>query len=624
MITDLSLIIGLPMLAGIILFLIPDAWRMIKGGITLLVSLVVLFFAIRIFGYEEGLVALMERSGESVFVLRFTSILENYLLLNINSLSQVILLFVAVIAALISMYSIYKEENSAFPSHFYSWFLITLGAGIGTVMVDNLLLFLFYWGVMGLTLFKLIASRDELSSAAAKKTLIIIGSSDALMILGIGLLWGFSGTLSISEMSASPVTTGNGTTVIAFLLLAIGAFTKAGAFPFHTWITDFTANAHGISSAFMPASMDKLVGIYFLTVLCTRIFELNEWLVLILLIIGVCTIIFAVMMALIQHNFKKLLGYHAVSQVGYMVVGIALGSPLGIAAGLFHMFNNAIYKGGLFLTATSIERRTGTSDIDEAGGLASAMPITFIAALVFALSISGVPPLNGFASKWMIYQGIVEFGQGSGIANQLWIVWLGLAVFGSALTLASFVKFIAGIFLGRRKEIYEKTREVSVMQWIPVLLMAVVCIWFGAFSTKYIATKLLMPVAGEFTFIGIWDSTLLLSLVLVSLITGFLIYWLGSLKNMRRVEPYIGGEKANEEKEFPVTGFYLTLQKFRFLSFFYTRAERKWFDIYELIKGLVMWGHRGFRKLHTGVLTTYSFWLYGGFLIILLLLIILK
>ena len=624
MINNLQIIIGLPLLAGLLLFLLPDAWRLVKGMLALFISLIVTFFAIRVFASEDQLLPLVELVSGNPLIADLSGSMEKYLLMNVNSLSKLILLFISVITPIIALYSIYKEKNSALPSHFYSWFIITLGTAAGTVMVDNLLLFLFFWGVLGLTLFKLIASRDELSSAAAKKTLVIIGSSDALMILGIGLLWTSSGTLSMSAMSSNPVDTGNAITVIAFLALAIGSFAKAGAFPFHTWITDFTSEAHGISSAYMPASLDKLVGIYFLTMLCARIFELNQWLILTLLIIGVCTIIFAVMMALVQHSFKKLLGYHAVSQVGYMVVGIALGSPLGIAAGLFHMFNNAIYKGGLFLSATSVERRTGTSDIDRAGGLASAMPLTFFTALIFALSISGIPPLNGFASKWMIYQAIIDFGSQQGIASQLWIVWLGLAVFGSALTLASFIKFISGIFLGSKKEALKNVREVSPIQWIPALLLAAVCIWFGAMSTNYVVKDIFMPVSGEFAYTGIWDSSILLWLVLASILVGILIYWIGSFKNMRRVEPFIGGESASEAKEFPVTGFYQTLKDFRFLAFFYKGAENKHFDLYELAKKSLFWANRGVRRMHTGVLTRYAFWLYGGLTLILLLLVLLN
>src|SRR5665648_899986 len=110
------------------------------------------------------------------------------------------------------------------------------------------------------------------------------------------------------------------------------------------------------------------------------------------------------------------------------------------------------------------------------------MPLTFFASLVFAMSISGVPPFNGFASKWMIYQGIIDFGTGSGVANKLWVIWLGLAVLGSALTLASFVKLIGGIFLSRRKPEFEMVREVPVMMGIPLILLSLLCIFFGVFG----------------------------------------------------------------------------------------------------------------------------------------------
>ena len=624
MLQDLHIVIGLPVLAGILLFLIPDRWRILKGVIAAAISITGLVFAIRIYGYEASLIPFVHRSGESAFLMELTGKLQYFSRMYIHSLNQLILLFITVIASLVACYSIYKEEDSSFPVHFYSWFLITLGTAAGTVMSDHLLLFLLFWGILGLTLYKLIAARDDLSAEAAKKTLVMIGASDALMIIGIGLIWTRSGTMSISDLAREPLFTGDAATIIAFLALAIGAFTKAGAFPFHTWISDYTASANGISSAYMPASLDKLIGIYFLTVLCARIFELNQWLVLVLLIIAVCTIIFAVMMALVQHNFKKLLGYHAVSQVGYMVLGIALGSPLGIAAGLFHMLNNAIYKGGLFLTATAVERKTGTNELDNTGGLAAAMPFTFFAAVIFALSISGIPPLNGFASKWMIYQGIVEFGQQQGIASQLWIIWLVLAVFGSALTLASFIKYISGIFLGRKKEEFSHVREVSFIQWIPVILLAVVCIWFGTYSTEYITEKLFVPVAGEFSFVGIWDSILLFWLIVVTILVGVLIYLIGNMKNMRSVEPFIGGEKVGIQQDFPVTGFYQTFKRSRFLSFAYSRAEQKWFDLYELAKKGVLWLYQQFSRIHSGVLTRYAIWLYGGLAVLLVIILLQK
>jgi multicomponent Na+:H+ antiporter subunit A len=502
--------------------------------------------------------------------------------------------------------------------NYYPYFLITLGCSYGAVLSDNLLLFLFFWGILGITLYKLIHGHDEGSSAAAKKTLILIGASDGIMIIGIAIIWMITGSLNISSIS---VPTTDAIQVIAFLSLLIGSFTKAGAFPFHSWVPDYAENAPASSSAYLPASLDKLLGIYFLARITTKIFILNGWISFLLLSVGVITIIIAVMMALIQHNYKRLLGFHAVSQVGYMVLGFGLGSMIGVAAGLFHMINHALYKSGLFLSAGCIEYRTGKEDINDLGGLSKAMPITFVSALIFALSISGVPPLNGFASKWMIYQGIIEFGKGAGLANNLWMVWLGLAVLGSSLTLASFVKFIGGIFLSRRKPEFEKVREVPALMWIPLVVLALLCVALGVFSTNLVVPKLFMPVTGIFQFTGSWNSMFVSLLVLISIILGIIIYLATNIKKFRTDDSFIGGEKIQEQMGYPTAEFYKTVTEFRFFSWIYKKAEEKWFDIYDLSKQVVLWISHVFSDAHTGVLPGYILWVFAGLIVMLLIMI---
>ena len=391
------------------------------------------------------------------------------------------------ISILILIYSVIYKKTQAI-KHYYSYFLITAAYNSGAVLSDNLLLFPFILGSAWIDIMETHKRlRDEESSAAAKKTLILIGASDSIMIIGIAIIRAINGSLS---MSAIKLATTDILTVIAFLSLLCGSFTKAGAFPFHTWVPDYTRNAPATSSAYLPASLDKLLGIYFLARITNGMFVLNEWLILLLMLAGVTSIITAVVMALMQHDYKRLLGYHAVSQVGYMILGFGMGSAIGIAAGLFHMANNAIFKSGLFLSAGCVEYRTGKDDIEDLGGLSKAMPVTFFATLIFAVSISGIPPLNGFASKWMIYQGIIDFGSGTGLANRLWIVWLGLAVLGSALTLASFVKLTGGIFLGRQKPDFREVREVPVLMWLPMPsgsnLYRVRCICYRSYCPKTI------------------------------------------------------------------------------------------------------------------------------------------
>jgi multicomponent Na+:H+ antiporter subunit A len=613
-------IILLPIAVGLLLLLVPDSLRTVKGIIALLVSIVTGYLAILVYTntIEAGTLSeLTNGAGPSLFGIDLMKDAGRYVIFNADNLSKLIVIFISIFSILILLYSlVYIKDGRA--KNYYPYFLVTIGCSYGAVLADNLLLFITFWGILGITLYKLIPGNSEESSATAKKTLILIGASDSIMLIGIALIWRLTGSLNIS---ATALPTDNVLTVTAFLALMIGSFTKAGAFPFHTWVPDYAQNAPASSSALLPASLDKLLGIYFLARLTSGMFILNKWLTLLLLSIGVITIISAVMMALVQHNYKRLLGFHAVSQVGYMILGLGLGSPIGIAAGLFHMINHALYKSGLLLSAGCIEYRTGKENIDDLGGLSRTMPLTFFSALIFAMAISGVPPLNGFASKWMIYQGIIDFGIGSDLPNKLWILWLGFAVLGSALTLASFIKLIGGIFLSRGKPDFKNIKEVPILMWLPLLILALFCIVFGILATNIIVPKLFMPITGEFQFTGFWNSSLVSLLVLTSIVLGIIVYLATSLKKFRTEDSFIGGEKIQDETGYPTPEFYKTISEIGFFSWMYKKAEKKWFDIYDLSKQFVLWLSHQLSEAHTGVLPAYVIWIFAGLIIMLLIMI---
>ncbi|MCU0457440.1 MAG: hypothetical protein MUE74_14185, partial [Bacteroidales bacterium] len=237
---NLEFAIILPIVAGLILLLIPDKARQLKGILALLVSLVA---GILTFGIYE--------SGTARFIPDLWDI-GKYLAVRIDNLSRMVVMFISLFAILVLLYSlVYMKVRKI--RNYYPWILITLGCSYGAVLADNLLLFLGFWGALGITLYKLIQGSDEESSATAKKTLIMIGASDSIMIIGIALVWKMTGTLNMSEISLD---TGNALTVTAFLALLAGSFTKAGAFPFHTWVPDYAKDAPASSSAFLPASLD--------------------------------------------------------------------------------------------------------------------------------------------------------------------------------------------------------------------------------------------------------------------------------------------------------------------------------------------------------------------------------
>jgi len=618
---ELLYIIWIPLIAGLVLFLVPESLRKITGLIASVISAIALAVSIILFfntnHFTHGIISLLPSLGEQ-FV-NYNNFLGEVGALLIDNIAKLVVMLIMFFTFLIVIYSLaYTEKNHRIKGY-YSYVLLTSSFSALAVLSDHLLFFIFCWGILGILLYKLINGYDEESSSAAKKTMILIGASDTIMLIGIGIVFKINDSFSISS-GLIPANTTLG--AVALFALLIGSFTKAGAFPFHTWVPDFAKKAPASSTALLPASLDKLLGIYFMFRICTTLFTLTELITLALVIIGVVTIISGVMMALVQHNTKQLLGYHAVSQVGYMVLGIALGSPIGIAGGLFHMVNHTMYKSGLFLVAGNVEDRFGTDNIHHLGGSAKLMPLTFLAAVIFSLSISGVPPLNGFASKWLIYQGIIDFGNGAGIANRLWMVWLALAVLGSALTLASFMKFLAGVFMGRTKNTSSANYETKTTMMIPMVILALACILTGIFASGLAIPLIIKPLYADFDIHGIWQSGQVAALVGVSIIIGIGIYLAGNIKKFRSEDSYIGGEKDQDLSRASVLDFYKTISNSRFFGGIYKAAGKKWFDLYDIVKNLILASSRVVSSWHTGILPFYITWLISGLIILLIIMFV--
>ncbi len=584
--------IALPIITGILILFVPKRVKYAKETVSLLTSAVVLLLTTMLFTLKP-----------------LSLVVGDTHLLRLDSLSAFVSLFIAFFGFLIVVYSFKFMKDKGALNQYYAYLLMTIGGSIGAALANNIIFFITCWGFLGVTLYLLINQGGPNASYASKKTLIIVGGADALMLLGIAIIWHIARTFSIVDMS---LPLNNGLAVLAFICLALGAFAKAGAIPLHTWIPDSSEVAPTPVMALLPASLDKLLGIYFLARLSMDIFVVraNSAISIFLLAIGSVTILAAVMMALIQHDFKRLLAYHAVSQVGYMVLGIGTGNPIGIAGGLFHMVNHAIYKSCLFLCGGAVEYKRGTTDLDKLGGLSKLMPITYISCLIAALAISGVPPMNGFVSKWMVYQGLVELGKSGG---RLWIIWLVAAIFGSALTLASFMKLIHATFLGRCPGPECKKDEVGISMWLPMVTLASLCLIFGIFAYQVPIRLFIQPAIGRMiTYPGVWDANLSTGLILVGVIIGLAIYAMGSIKNLRIDEPFIGGEKLREDMKVSGVAFYKTIEEIPILAKIYGLARNGNFDIYNVGSNIVFFFTRGLQRLHNGILPTYLAWCLVG------------
>lgn len=540
-----------------------------------------------------------------------------YPLFKLDSLNGFVVLAISLFSVLISIYSwrffsgLKKTaEGGISIIQYYIYIVLTLICAIGAVTSNDLILLIIFWGFMGLTLYLLINAGGSRACAAAKKTFIIVGGTDALMLLGACIIYTITKTTQIDLID---IELNNGLAVFAYLCIAIACFSKAGAMPFHSWIPDSVEYAPVPVAAYLPASLDKLLGIYLLARISLDMFVMNTAMGLFLMAIGAFTIIAAVMMALVQHNMKRLLGYHAVSQVGYMILGIGTGIPIGIAGGIFHMLNHSLYKSCLFLTSGNVEYREKTVELDELGGLSRLMPITYISCFIASLSIAGIPPLNGFVSKWMIYQGVIGKWQ---IADSKWqvivyILCLAAAMFGSGLTLASFIKLLHAVFLGRRApDKQQSANEVHWQMWLPCSILAVICVLFGIFAYQLPLKYFILPAVDSSVFIGSWFGGLATSLMAAGFLVGVFIFKLKGLKTVfRKDEPFIGAEDLNlEETRVTGTEFYNTVREYGIFKNIYDKAQKGYFDIYEQGKSVVFGMGRFLQYLHNGVLPSYLVW----------------
>ncbi|MCX5706821.1 MAG: proton-conducting transporter membrane subunit [Candidatus Omnitrophica bacterium] len=606
----LLLPILIPILSGIVVFFIPKQLRRVKEALALLATFAVLILA---------MISFKQVSSYSFNWLGRGMDLS----LRLYNFSSFMLLANAGFAFLIILYSVTFMKGKDLLNQFYAYFLLTIGFANGAFLADNLLLLLFFWeGLLGL-LFGMIAIGNKGAFKSATKAFIIIGITDLCLMLGIVLTGQLAGTLTISKINL-PL---NNLANLAFILMMTGAIAKTGAMPFHTWIPDAALDAPLPFMSLVPAAMDKLLGIYLLTRIALDLFQFTplSGLSTLLMVIGSLTIILAVMMALIQKDYKRLLSYHAVSQAGYMILGIGTALPVGIIGGVFHMINNALYKSCLFLTGGAVEKQAGTANLEKLGGLGRKMPLTFICFSITALAISGVWPFNGFFSKELVYDAALERG----------LIFYILAVLGSFFTAASFLKLGHAAFLGKLNPANEKTKEVHFTMLIPMIVIASLCIIFGVFNWIPI-NHLIQPILGTARLEGHNYSGFPTNIVLV-MIT-FIVLILAVVNHLLGVRLKGSALHAADHIRYAPG-----------ISQIYALAERRFFDPYEwglklvnLISKISWALDRGIdwiynnlsvrlsyglsyqlRRAHTGNYSVYLSWSLLGLAAVLVLLVIL-
>ena len=591
LVNPVSLLIVFPLAAAFLTVVLP---RLLSKWINLFVAVSLVVWIAILYG-------LLPLSME----------LRDIVLMKVDTLGYFSLVFVQILAVIFALYLL-KSPGRIIPA----FFMITVAFTNGALASSEPITFIVFWGLTGFMLY-LFGIRKKVAADASRKALMISGLSDAMLIFGFFALAGTTnGVFSVVELRPE---TGTFWGVCIFASIALASFAKAGAFPLHVWVPGYCEKSPIEGTAILPASFDKIIGIYLFARLMWHSDVLHPAVGVSMALIGAFTIISGVMMALVQHDGKKLLGYHAVSQVGYMILGIATGNPVGIAGGLLHTINNATYKSGLFMGMGNVELSSGTTDLDELGGLSRRMPATFSGMLVNSLSISGLPPTNGFVSKWLVYQGVLIAIAGAGTLVQLLLtICLIMALFGSALTLASFMKLTYSVFLVKpASERFERAREPHWSRSWAVLLNAGLCLFIGV-AWFFFPLRLIQRIPGleSLNYLGTYSVVQYLGIVALIAVAGWIVFRV--FKKVRVDEAFVGGQRDQPSFKVSGVGFFNEVRKMSPLESIYRAAEKGLIDIYELTRGAFRKIPIPLKKLHTGELSFYSLWIVVGFLVLLL------
>jgi multicomponent Na+:H+ antiporter subunit D len=419
-----------------------------------------------------------------------------------DGLSTLLLIAINVVAFLCIIFSLkYMTEYTGLRKY-YSLFMLMVAGMNGVVVSGDLFNLFVFLEVASIASYALVAFGVEADELEAGFKYLILGSVASVMILfAVGTVYAVTGTLNMADAAREIATKFSGPDMNPALLLAAAFFLmgfslKAALVPFHAWLPDAHPSAPAPISAMLSGVVIKSLGVYAIARIFFTVFGFSPdvassgIIANAILFFSVLSIVVGGLLAIGQWDFKRLLAYSSIGQIGYVTLGIGVGASvlasggtrslaaLAILGGLFHLLNHAAFKSLLFLSSGAIQRATGTRDMKRLGGLKERMPITAATTNLAAFSIAGVPPFSGFWSKLIIIIATIKAGHPA-IAS----IAIGMAF----VTLAYYVKVQREVIFGDVGAADVKAREVPAAMYVPLIVLAIVCVGFG----------LLYPVFGD-------------------------------------------------------------------------------------------------------------------------------
>ena len=405
-----------------------------------------------------------------------------------DGMTRLVLLMTNLVAFAAILYSLsYMRQYTARPYYFSLFFLMLAGMN-GVILAGDMFNLFVFLEVAAIASYALVAygvEREELEAAFKYAILGSLGST--LILFAIGITYNLTGVLNMRQMAEALRAGGmNQALLVATAFFFAGFGMKAAMVPFHAWLPDAHPSAPAPISALLSGILIKALGVYAFCRVFFTVLPIDASVAVVLMALGVTSMVVGVFLAVGQWDFKRLLAYHSISQMGYVVLALGLAAAmlarsqtasadrswavavagLALFGGLFHLFNHAMFKSLLFLCSGAVEYATGSRQLKELGGLVNRMPVTSLCCRVGALSISGVPPFNGFFSKLIIIVALIQGG---------YYVLAAVTVAVSFLTLLSFVKVQRYVLHGEPSARAAAAREVPLPMSLAMIVLAVVC-----------------------------------------------------------------------------------------------------------------------------------------------------
>lgn len=402
-----------------------------------------------------------------------------------------------ILGLLVAVFSFRYMEHDLSQDKFYPILLLMIGSIIGISSARDVFTLWVFFELMCLSSYILVAFRKDTWEPleAGFKYIIMSASGSMLVLFGIALLFGSTGSVNFFAIKHAVMGTQSLCLTAAVILFIAGFGVKAAIVPFHTWLPD----AHSQAPSGISAMLSGIVieaGLFAMIRILVLLTALPVDTGMILIILGVASMFVGNLMALPQKHIKRMLAYSSVAQVGFIVLGIGIGmhylSPIGFSGGFFHIITHAGMKGLAFLVAGIIIHYTGTARMDEMNGLAKKMPVISLCFAIACLGLAGVPPLSGFMSKWIIYEAGVSVG-GYGY------LLAAIAIFNSILSLGYYLPAINRLYSSNESANVTGSRRVPFSVALPVVLLALSIIYLGLFPST--ALVLVNGAAKEFMYI---------------------------------------------------------------------------------------------------------------------------